>query len=186
MNLWGHSFFQNANQKLSRFLSYQIFFWWFFGECRQSFCLWSLFVWQGRNLEKFWLAFWVKRSSKIHSEFNWPIVQFAKPRKIGKHTHTHCLLASPGGVKHGSIFWSKFSRKRSSFNILLKMHSLKFTYYQKQWFVFLPFKKKKKKKSDARYNVGFKFCYYILKILIKKLHLYIQIFESMVVNWMLE
>ena len=79
-----------------------------------------LFVWQGRNLEKFWLAFWVKRSSKIHSEFNWPIVQFAKPRKIGKHTH--CLLASPGGVKHGLIFWSKFPRKRSSFNIQKLFH----------------------------------------------------------------
>ena len=68
MNLWGYRFSQNANQNFSRFLHYQTnkdrstsLFLWFFVKCRQFFWLPSLFVWYGRNLEKFWLAFWEKR-----------------------------------------------------------------------------------------------------------------------------
>ena len=43
MNLWGHRFSQNANQKLSRFLPY------------------PLINFHGRNFGNFWLAFWEKR-----------------------------------------------------------------------------------------------------------------------------
>ena len=43
MNLWGHRFSQNANQKLPRFLPY------------------PLINFQGKNLGNFWLAFWEKR-----------------------------------------------------------------------------------------------------------------------------
>ena len=43
MNLWGHYFSQNANQKFEGFLPY------------------PLINFQGRNLGNFWLAFWEKR-----------------------------------------------------------------------------------------------------------------------------
>ena len=43
MNLWGHRFSQNTNQKLQRFLPY------------------PLINSQGRNLCNFWLIFWEKR-----------------------------------------------------------------------------------------------------------------------------
>ena len=43
MNLWGHRFSQNTNQKLTIFLPY------------------PLINFQGRNLGNFWLAFWGKR-----------------------------------------------------------------------------------------------------------------------------
>ena len=43
MNLWGHRFSQNANQKSIRFLPY------------------PLINFQGRNLRNFWLAFWEKQ-----------------------------------------------------------------------------------------------------------------------------
>ena len=43
MNLWGHRFFQNANQNLQRFLPY------------------PLINFQGRNLCNFWLEFWEKQ-----------------------------------------------------------------------------------------------------------------------------
>ena len=51
MNIWGHRFSQNANQTISRFLTYQTnkdhstFLGWFLGDCGQYFWLQSLFVW---------------------------------------------------------------------------------------------------------------------------------------------
>ena len=58
MNLWGHRFSQNANQKL---LPY------------------PLINFQGRNPSNFLLALWEKRwPYEFHSEFNWPLI----PRQI--------------------------------------------------------------------------------------------------------
>ena len=58
MNIWGHRFFQNPNQKLQRFLPY------------------PLVNFQGRNLCNFWLGFWKKQyeilTCKLRKSKLWP------------------------------------------------------------------------------------------------------------------
>ena len=60
MNLWGHRFSLNTNQKLQGFLPYQP---------NKDHSQKTTYTHQ-----KFWFAFWEKRwPHVIHSEFNWPL-----------------------------------------------------------------------------------------------------------------
>ena len=84
MNLWGHHFFQNANQKLQRFLPY------------------PLITFQGRNLCNFWLASWKKQ---------WPhefilnlTDRIENQQKPSEQISTHCASAGLGMERKSEEF----------------------------------------------------------------------------------
>ena len=111
------SFFPKCKPKITRISALpnkqgsQQFLWWFFGEYRQFFWLWSLFVGQ-----KFLVcSLGETMTSSIHSEFNWPLEGNLWKRKTRKKKKKIQRGLEKGPA--ASMFWVQLtSNRKFAFN----------------------------------------------------------------------